>query len=45
MLLKQLANISQAKFSFQSVSIYTVKEVMEGLPSNKNTAGEIPLRI
>ena len=31
--IKQLVN-SQAKFFFQPVSVYTVKEVMEGLPSN-----------
>ena len=42
MLLKQLANNSQAKFSFQPVSIHTVKEVMEGSPWNK--AGEIPIK-
>ena len=32
-------------FSFQPVSVYTVKEVKEGLPSNKATAGEIPIKI
>ena len=31
--------------SFQSVSVYTVKEVIEGLPSNKATAGEISIKI
>ena len=36
---------SQAKFSFQLVSVYTVKEVIEELPSNKATAGEIPVKI
>ena len=42
--IKQLVN-NQAKFSFQPVSVYTVKEVIEGLPSNKATAGEIPIKI
>ena len=41
---KQLVN-NQAKFSFQPVSVHTVKEVIEGLPSNKATAGEIPFKI
>ena len=41
--IKQLVN-NQAKFSFQPVSVYTVKEVIEGLPSNKATAGEIPIK-
>ena len=36
---------NQAKFSFQSVSVPTVKQVIEGLPSNKTTAGEIPIKI
>ena len=41
-----LIKIKQAKFkfSFQSVSVHTVKEI-EGLPSNKATAGEIPINI
>ena len=38
--IKQLVN-NQAKFSFQPVSVHTVKEVIEGLPSNKATAEEI----
>ena len=42
--IKQLVN-NQAKFSFQPVSVYAVKEVIEGLPSNKATAGEIPIKI
>ena len=42
--IKQLVN-NQAKFSFQPVSVYTVKEVIEGLPSNKATAGEISIKI
>ena len=42
--IKQLVN-NQAKFSFQPVSVYTVKEVIEGLPSNKATAGEIPIKV
>ena len=42
--IKQLVN-NQAKFSFQPVSAHTVKEVIEGLPSNKATAGEIPIKI
>ena len=42
--IKQLVNY-QAKFSFQPVSAHTVKEVIEGLPSNKATAGEIPIKI
>ena len=42
--IKQLVN-NQAKFSFQPVIVYTVKEIIEGLPSNKVTAGEIPIKI
>ena len=52
--IKQLAN-NQAEFSYQpskaflsiffSVSVHTVKEVIEGLPSNKATSGEIPIKI
>ena len=42
--LKQLVN-NQAKFSFQPVIVHTVKEVTEELPSNKATAGEIPIKI
>ena len=42
--IKQLFN-SQEKFPFQPVSVYAVKEVIEGLPSNKATAGEIPIKI
>ena len=36
---------NQAKFSIQLVSIYTVKEVTEGLPSNKAMAREIPIKV
>ena len=42
--IKQLVN-NQAKFSFQPVSVYTVEEVIEWLPSNKATAGETPISI
>ena len=42
--IKQLVN-NRAKFSFQPVSVYTVKRVIEGLPSNKAAAGEIPIKI
>ena len=42
--LKQLVN-NQAKFSFQPVTVHTVKEVAEGLLSNKATAGEISIKI
>ena len=42
--IKQLVN-NQAKFSFQPVSVHNVKEAIEGLPSNKATAGEIPIKI
>ena len=42
--IKQLVN-NQIKFSFQPVSVHTVKEVIEGLPSNRATAGEIPIKI
>ena len=42
--IRQLVN-NQAKFSFQLVSVHTVKEVIEGLPSNKATAGEIAIKI
>ena len=41
--IKQLVN-NGAKSSFQPVSVYTVKRVIEGLPSNKATAGEIPIK-
>ena len=40
----QLVN-NQARFYFQPASVHTVKEVIEGLPSNKTTAGEIPIKI
>ena len=43
MKIKQLVN-NQAKFSFQQVSAHTAKQVIEGLPSNKATAGEIPIK-
>ena len=42
--IRQLVN-NQAKFSFELVSVHTVKEVIEGLPSNKATAGEIAIKI
>ena len=42
--IKQIVN-NQARFSFQLVSVHTVKEVIEGLPSNKATFGEIPIHI
>ena len=42
--IKQLVN-NQAKFSFQPVSVNTVRKVIERLPSNKATAGEIPIKI
>ena len=42
--IKQLVN-NQVKFSFQPVSVHTVKEVIERLPSNKATTGEIPIKI
>ena len=35
----------QTKFSFQPVSVHTVKKVIEGLSLNKATAGEIPINI
>ena len=41
--IKQLVNNGE-KSSFQPVSVYTVKRVIEGLPSNKATAGEIPIK-
>ena len=41
---KQLVN-NQAKFSFQPVSVHTLKENIDGLPSNKATTGEIPIKI
>ena len=40
---RQLTN-NQAKFPFQRVSVHTVKNVIEGLSSNKATAGEIPIK-
>ena len=42
--IKKLVN-NQAKFSYHLVGVHTVKEVIEGLPSNKATAGEIPFKI
>ena len=42
--IQQLVN-NQAKFSFQLVSVHTVKKVIEGLLSNKATAGEIFIKI
>ena len=32
------------KFSFQQINVHTVKEVKKVLPSNKATAGEIPIK-
>ena len=42
--LKQLVN-NEAKFSFHPVTVHTVKEVVEGLLSNKATAGKISIKI
>ena len=42
--IKQLVN-NPVKFSFQSVSVHTVKQVIEGLPSNKATAEDILIKI
>ena len=42
--IKQLVN-DQVKFSFHPASVHTVKEVIEGLPSNRAIAGEIPIKI
>ena len=42
--IKQLVN-NQVKFSYQPVSVHTVKEVIEGLPSNKATTEETPIKI
>ena len=42
--IKQLVN-NHVKFSFQPVSVHTVNEVIERLPSNKATAREIPIKI
>ena len=42
--IQQLVN-NQAKFSFQPVSVNTVKKVIEGLLSNKATAGDILIKI
>ena len=41
--IKHLVN-NQTKLSFQPVSVYTLKEVIEGLPLNKATAGYIPIK-
>ena len=41
---KQLVN-KQANFSFRPVSVHTMKEVIERLPSNKATVCEIPIKI
>ena len=41
--IKQLVN-NQAKFFFEPVSVHVVNDIMEGLPSNKATAGEIPIK-
>ena len=35
---------NQANFSFQPVSVHTVKEVIEGLPPNTAIAVEIPIK-
>ena len=42
--IKQLVN-NQAQFFFQLVIIHTVKEVMDGLPSNKATSRMIPVKV
>ena len=42
--IRQLVN-NQVELSFQPVSVHTVKEVIEGSPSNKAAAGEIPIKI
>ena len=42
--IKQKLKINR-KFSFQSVSEDTVKNVVKNLPSDKATAGEIPVDI
>ena len=36
---------SQANFFFKSVSGHAAKQVIEGLPSNKPTTGEITIKI
>ena len=41
--IKQLVN-NQAKFFFEPVSVHVVNDIIEGLPSNKATAGEIPIK-
>ena len=41
--IKQLVN-NQARFSFQPVSVHAVKNVIKGLPSNKDSPGEIPIK-
>ena len=35
----------QSYYSFRPVSVHTVKKVKERLPSNKATAGEIPIKV
>ena len=42
--MKQLVK-NQAKFSFQPVSVHTVKEIIERLPSNETTARKITVKI
>ena len=42
--IKQLVN-NQAQFFFQLVIIHTVKEVMDGLPSNKATSRMIAVKV
>ena len=42
--IKQLVN-NQAQFFFQPAIIHTVKEVMDGLPSNKATSRMIPVKV
>ena len=41
--IKQRVN-NQAKFFFEPVSVHVVNDIIEGLPSNKATAGEIPIK-
>ena len=35
---------NQAKFFIEPVSVHVVNDIIEGLPSNKATAGEIPIK-
>ena len=42
--IKKIDN-SQAKFSFKSVNLHPVREVIKRLPSNKATAGGLVIKI